>query len=347
MPNKSIVLVTGASGFIASHCILALLKKGYAVRGTVRSQSQIEKCQALIKEHYSGNAYIEYAIATLDADVGWDAAVKGCEYVLHLASPLPLTQPKEPNDLILPARDGALRVLTAASRAGVRRVVMTSSQGAVCGSPLITEGYVYDEKDWTDLNNKTVTPYNQSKTIAERAAWDFVRQENSIELATICPGLVCGPVLEPRVNTSLEVVKRFMNGSFPLVPPVGYEVVDVRDVADLHLLAMEQPNGAGGRFMATAGFMWFYEMAATLRRDLGDSANLVSTRRAPGWLVRLLALFDPAVATIVPELNQLRRVSHETSTRELGWYPRSPEQAVIATAKSLMAYGVLDDSPQK
>lgn len=347
MQNKSIVLVTGASGFIAGHCILALLKKGYAVRGTVRSRSQIEKCQALIKEHYPGNADIEYAIATLDSDEGWDAAVRECQYVLHLASPLPLEQPKEPNDLIIPARDGALRVLAAASRAGVKRVVMTSSQFAVYGSPLISEGYVYDEKDWTDLKNPTLTPYNQSKTTAERAAWDFIGRENSIELATICPGLVCGPALEPRVNTSLEVVKRMMNGDFPLIPPVGYEIVDVRDVADLHLLAMEKPNGAGGRFMASAGFMWFHEIAATLRRDLGDSASRVSTRRAPAWLVRFLALFDPAIATIVPDLNQLKRVSHETSTKELGWIPRSPERAVIATAKSLLAYGLLDARPSK
>ncbi|MDJ0713176.1 MAG: aldehyde reductase [Prochloraceae cyanobacterium] len=255
MQNKSIVLVTGASGFIGGHCVLALLKKGYAVRATVRSESQIEKCKALINTHYPDRADVEYAIATLDSDRGWDAAVKGCEYILHLASPLPVQQPKNPNELIIPARDGALRVLAAAIRAGVKRVVMTSSQAAVCGSPSMEKDYIYDEKDWTDLNNKTVTAYNQSKTIAERAAWDFVNKENSLELATVCPGLVCGPVLEARVNASLEFVKRFMDGSLPLIPPLGYEVVDVRDVADLHLLAMEKPKGAGGRFMASAGFM--------------------------------------------------------------------------------------------
>lgn len=344
MPKKSLVLVTGASGFIGGHCVLALLKKGYAVRSVVRSESSIEKCKALINAHYSDNADVEYAIATLDADKGWDDAVKGCEYILHLASPLPLEQPKDPNELIVPARDGALRVLKAASRAGVKRVVMTSSQAAVCGSPLLKEGYIYDEQDWTDLTKKTVTPYNQSKTIAERAAWEFVNQEKSIELATICPGLVCGPALEPKVNTSLELVKRLMAGNLPMIPPIGYETVDVRDVADLHLLAMEKPNGAGGRFMANAGFMWLHEMATTLRSSLVEEANKVPTRLAPAWLIRILALFDPAVGTIVPELNQLRRVSNETSKKELGWIPRPPEEAVIATAKSLMAYGILEDS---
>ncbi len=169
----------------------------------------------------------------------------------------------------------------------------------------------------------------------------------SVELATVCPGLVCGPVLEPKVNTSLELVKRLMDGNLPMIPPIGYETVDVRDVADLHLLAIEKPNGASGRFMATAGFMWLHEMAATLRSSLGKEANKVPTRRAPAWLISLLALFDPAVGTIVPELNQCRRVSHETSKRELGWIPRSPHQAVIATAKSLLAYGILEDSPAK
>ncbi|MDJ0532931.1 MAG: aldehyde reductase [Xenococcaceae cyanobacterium MO_207.B15] len=347
MQEKSIVLVTGASGFIGGHCVLALLNKGYAVRAVVRSKSRIEKCKAVINAHYPDNADVEYALATLDSDDGWDAAVNGCEYVLHLASPLPIEQPKDPNELIIPARDGALRVLTAASRAGVKRVVMTSSQAAVCGSPLLEKDYIYDEKDWTDLNNKTVTPYNQSKTIAERSAWDFVNKENSIELVTVCPGLVFGPVLEARVNTSLEFVRRLMDGSLPLIPPVGYEVVDVRDVTDLHLLAMEKPNGAGGRFMASAGFMWLHEMAATLRSGLGEEANKVPTLRAPAWFIRLLALFDPAVGTIVPELNQCRRVSHETSTRELGWIPRSPDEAVIATAKSLLAYGIFDDRGAK
>ncbi|MEL6787450.1 MAG: aldehyde reductase [Cyanobacteria bacterium J06607_15] len=344
MPSKSTVLVTGASGFIGGHCLLALLNKGYAVRASVRSRSQIDKTQALLNSHYPEGADITYAIADLNADAGWDEAVQGCEYVLHLASPLPVQQPKDPNELIIPARDGALRVLAAASRADVKRVVMTSSQAAVCGSPLREQNYIYDEQDWTDLNHPTLTPYNQSKTIAERAAWDFVEQNNSLELATVCPGLVCGPVLEPRVNTSLEFVKRFLDGSLPLIPPLGYEVVDVRDVAALHLLAMENPDAAGGRFMASAGFMWLQEMAETLRQDLGDRASKVPTLPAPAWLIRLLALFDPTVGTITPELNQCRRVSHAGTSKQLGWMPRSPAEAVIATAKSFFAYEILHDT---
>ncbi|KST69486.1 SDR family oxidoreductase [Mastigocoleus testarum] len=342
MQKKTIVLVTGASGFIGAHCVLALLKKGYAVRAVVRSESRIEKCKALINEHCSGDADVEYAIATLDADRGWDTAVEGCKYVIHVASPLPLNQPSDPNKLIIPARDGTLRVLKAASRAGVKRIVITSSEAAVCGSPLREKDYIYDEKDWTDLSNKTVTAYNQSKTIAERAAWNFVNENNSIELATVCPGVVLGPMLEPKVNTSLELIKRLMNGSMLLIPPIGYEIVDVRDVADLHLLAMEKPNGAGGRFIASAGFMWLEEVAETLRSSLGKDANKVPTRHAPTWLVRFLALFDPTIRIILPDLNQLRRTSYETSRRELGWIPRPPDEAAIATAKSLLAYGILD-----
>ncbi|MEO1376768.1 MAG: aldehyde reductase [Cyanobacteria bacterium J06635_10] len=341
MQNKSTVLVTGASGFIGSNCVLALLKKGYSVRATVRSQLRIEQLQALIKAHYSDNPDIEYVTATLDSDEGWDAAVKGCESVLHLASPLPVKQPKDPNELIIPARDGALRVLAAATPEGVKRVVMTSSTAAVNGSRSTNKDYIYDEKDWTDLNDKTLTPYKQSKTIAEKAAWEFVNKDKSIELTTICPSLVCGPALEAKVNSSLEVVKRLMDGSFPIIPPIGFGVVDVRDVADLHVLAMEKPEAAGNRFIGSSDFMWMHEIAATLRNHFGEEALKVPTLKAPAWFLRLLALRDPAINTIVPDLNQRRRVSNETSKRLLGWTPRTTEEAVISTAKSLLAYGLL------
>lgn len=342
MQNKSTVLVTGASGFIGSHSVLALLEKGYTVRAAVRSQLRIEQLQALIKAHSPNQPDIEYVIATLDSDEGWDNAVKGCESVLHLASPLPIKQPKDPNELIKPARDGALRVIAAANRGGVKRVVMTSSTAAVNGSRSTNQDYIYDEKDWTDLNDKTLTPYKQSKTIAEKAAWDFVNQDKSIELTTICPSLVCGPALEAKVNSSLEVVKRMMDGSFPLIPPIGFGVVDVRDIADLHVLAMESPQAAGARFIGTSNFMWMHEIAATLCNYFGDEAKKVPTRKAPGWFVRLLALGDSAINTIVPDLNQCRRVSNETSKRLLGWEPRTTDEAVISTAKSLLAYGLLD-----
>ena len=342
MQKKSTVLVTGASGFIGSRCVLALLKKGYSVRATVRSESRIEQLQALIKAHYPDNADMEYVTATLDSDTGWDNAVTGCESVLHLASPLPVKQPKNPNELIQPARDGALRVIAAATRGRVKRVVMTSSTAAVNGSRSTNKDYIYSEKDWTDLNDKTLTPYNQSKTIAEKAAWEFVNKEKSIELTTICPSLVCGPALEAKVNSSLEVVTRLMDGSFPLIPPIGFGFVDVRDVADLHILAMESPQAAGNRFIAASGFMWLHEIAATLRNNFGEEAKKVATRKAPAWFVRLLAILDPAINTIVPDLNQYRRVSNEKSKKELGLKPRTPEEAVISTAKSLLAYELID-----
>ncbi|MCG8348851.1 MAG: aldehyde reductase [Chloroflexales bacterium] len=334
------VLVTGASGFIGAHCILELLRAGYQVRASVRSQTRKAALFALLCKHMP-NTSIECVTASLDHNAGWDKAVAGCTYVLHLVSPLPTVQPKEADELIRLARDGALRVLKAALQAGVKRLVMTSSQAAVCGSRVTCPEHVYNEDDRTDLDDPSVSSYNRSKTIAERAARDFVAENGGIEFVTVNPGLVCGPVLESKSNTSLEFVKRLLDGSLFMIPPVGYEVVDVRDVAVLHRLAMEHPDAAGGRFMASSEFLWLHDMAAILRDNLGNRAKHVTSRRAPIWLMRGLALFDPATRSILPDLNQYRPVDHSTATRLLGWEPRPAKQTVIATAESLLNYRVV------
>ncbi len=337
---KDTVLVTGASGFIGAHCVLDLLQAGYQVRASVRTSKRIDELRALLHDH-APEFDIEYAIASLDSDEGWAAAAAGCRYVLHIASPLPVNQPKDPDDLVRPARDGALRVLRAAKAAGVKRLVMTSSTAAVCGSPNQQPDYIYTEKDWTDIKDPTVSAYNLSKTVAEKAARDFIEQEGGIEFATVNPGLVCGPVLQARVNTSQEFVKRLMEGTLPLIPPLGFETVDVRDVASLHRLALEHPQADGGRFLATSGFLWLREMAAVLRNNLGERAQRVPKRQAPAWLIRMIALFDPAVKSIVSDLNQVRQVDHSTSTHVLGWRPRPVQEAVIASAESMLAFDLI------
>lgn len=340
MKNNDKVLITGASGFIGAHCTLELLNAGYDVRASVRTTQRVKQLSALLEQH-KPDAQLEIVVATLEDHHGWAEAVARCRYVLHIASPLPVEQPRDPQDLIRPARDGVLRVLKAARAAGVQRVVMTSSQAAVAGSSVEQQGYVYSEKDWTDLADPTLSPYNQSKTLAERAAWEYVEEVGDIELVSVNPGLVCGSILEPKVNTSLEFIKRMMDGSLPLIPPLGYEIVDVRDVAVLHRLAMTHLNAAGWRFMASAEFMWLHQMAEILREHLGEDARRVPGRRAPAWLMRLLALFDPSIRSILPDLNQYRPVDHSTSTRVLGWHPRPAQDAILATAHSLLAYDLV------
>ncbi len=276
------------------------------------------------------------------SDAGWPAAVAGCKYVLHIASPFPSTVPKDENELIIPAREGALRVLRASRDAGVERVVLTSSFAAVgYGHPEQEAGFT--EKDWTDPTQPDVMPYTKSKTLAERAAWDFIDREGSgLELAVVNPVGVFGPVLGPDYATSILLVQRMMDGALPGLPRMCFGVVDVRDVADLHLRAMTNPAAKGERFLAVAGdFMWIVEIAKVLKARLGDAAKRVPTRQLPNWLVRLAALKDPAVKQIIPELGKWKNSTSEKAQRMLGWSPRSREDSVVATAESMIRLGLL------
>jgi nucleoside-diphosphate-sugar epimerase len=276
------------------------------------------------------------------SDAGWPAAVAGCEYVLHIASPFPSTVPKDENELIVPAREGALRVLRAARDAGVKRLVQTSSFAAV-GYGHAEQERVFTEKDWTDPDGADVMPYTKSKTLAERAAWDFISREGAgLELAVVNPVGVFGPVLGPDYATSILLVQRMMDGALPGLPRMCFGVVDVRDVADLHLRAMTNPAAKGERFLAVAGdFMWIVEIAKTLKERLGDAAKRVPTRQLPNWLVKLAALKDPAVKQIIPELGKWKNATSEKAQRVLGWSPRSREDSVVATAESMIRLGLL------
>jgi nucleoside-diphosphate-sugar epimerase len=339
----STVLVTGGSGFIASHTILQLLGAGYQVRTTVRSLSREGEVRATLQRGGSEPAErLTFIAADLMSDAGWPAAVSGCEYVLHLASPFPASVPKDENELIVPAREGALRVLRASRDAGVKRVVLTSSFAAIgYGHP--EQEAAFTEKDWTNPDGADVMPYTKSKTLAESAAWDFIARDGAgLELAVVNPVAVFGSVLGPDYATSILLVQRMMDGTMPGVPRMCFGMVDVRDVADLHLKAMTDPAAKGERFLAVAGdFMWMVEIAKVLTARLGEAAKRVPTRQLPNWLVRLAALREPAVKQIIPELGKWKNATSEKAQRVLGWSPRSREDSVVATAESLVKLGLL------
>ena len=345
--QMSMVLVTGGSGFIGSHCILQLLAAGHEVRTTVRNLAREAEVRALLKQGGTdAGDRLRFFAADLKSDEGWREAVPGCEYVLHVASPFPSTVPKDENELIVPAREGALRVLRASRDAGVRRVVLTSSFAAV-GYGHAPQDAPFSEAHWTDPKGSDVAPYTKSKTLAERAAWDFIEREGGrLELAVVNPVGVFGPVLGADYATSILFVQRLMDGALPGLPRMSFGVVDVRDVADLHLRAMTNPAAKGERFLAVAGdFLWIVEIAKILKARMGEAARRVPTRQLPNWIVRLAALRDPAVKQIVPELGKWKNATNEKARRVLGWSPRTREDAIVATAESLLRLGLLKEKP--
>jgi nucleoside-diphosphate-sugar epimerase len=345
----STILVTGGSGFIGSHCILQLLAADHQVRTTIRSLKREGEVRAMLK---NGGAEtgdrLSFFAANLEEDAGWSEAVAGCEYVLHVASPFPPNVPKDENELIVPAREGALRVLRASRAAGVKRVVLTSSFAAI-GYGQKPQKTAFNEANWTDPNGEGVTPYVKSKTLAERAAWDFMaNQGGDLELSVVNPVGVFGPVLGPDYATSILLVQRMMDGAMPGCPQLYFGAVDVGDVVDLHLRAMTDPTAKGERFLAVAGdFMPMLDVAKVLKDRMGAWARRVPTRQLPNWVVRIAAMCDPAVKQILPELGKRKNATNEKARRMLGWAPRSNEESIVATAESLVRLGLLKDSQKK
>jgi nucleoside-diphosphate-sugar epimerase len=342
-------LVTGGSGFIGSHCILQLLATGHRVRTTVRSPRREGDVRAMLKQGGADPGdRLSFAVADLEKDAGWAEAVAGCEYVLHVASPFPANIPQHEDEVIVPAREGALRVLRASRDAGVKRVVLTSSFAAIGYGHELQET-PFDETSWTNLDGDDVRPYVKSKTLAERAAWEFIAREGGgLELSVVNPVGVFGPVLGPDYSTSILMVQRLMDGAIPGCPRIHFGVVDVRDVADLHVRAMTHPAARGERFLAVAGdFMSMLEMARVLKRRMGASARRVPTLQLPNWLVRVVAMRDPAAKQILPELGRRKNATNEKARRLLEWSPRSSEDAIAATAESLVRLGLLKDGPPK
>jgi nucleoside-diphosphate-sugar epimerase len=340
------VLVTGGSGFIANHCMLQLLAAGYRVRATVRSLAREPEVRAVLAAAGADPGdRLSFVAADLTSDAGWPEAVAGCGFVLHVASPFPLAVPRHEDELIVPAREGALRVLRAARDAGVKRVVLTSSFAAIgYGHGPVSRPFT--EQDWTEPEGGGVTAYARSKTLAERAAWDFIAREGgALELAVVNPVGVFGPVLGADFSTSIEIVKRMMDGALPALPRITFGVVDVRDVADLHLRAMTDPAARGERFLAVAGdFMSMRQIALVLKARMGARARRVPTRELPDWLLRVVSIVDSSVTQIVPELGKFKSATNAKARRVLGWSPRSNEEALVATAESLVKLGLLKDS---
>jgi dihydroflavonol-4-reductase len=335
------VLVTGGSGFIGSWCVVELLKRGYTVRTTIRSLAKEAATRKMIASEVDPGERLSFVAANLTNDEGWDDAVAGCDYVLHVASPLGTDDPRDPNDLIIPAREGTLRVLKAATRAGVERVVFTSS-AATCRPPHDSPDSVSDETVWTDPAEPHLGAYPLSKTLAERAAWDFMAKQQSTRttLSTVLPTAVLGPLLTAKNLGSVQLLQRLMNGSMPGYPRLGFGIADVRDVADLHIRAMTAPEAAGQRFLAISEWLWMKQMAEIVRSELGARAR-VPTRQMPDFILRLIAIFDRPIRFITPMLGRKHANTSAKAQRVLGWKPRPAAETIVACAESLLAKGAV------
>ena len=329
------VLLTGISGFIAKHVALKLLNAGYSVRGTVRRLDRADEVRAALAPYLTEHAgALSFVQADLESDAGWADAMVGVSALVHTASPFPITQPKDPATLIRPAVEGTERVLKAAAAAGVTRVVLTSSTVAVLNDA--KPDTLQDEADWCDVHLPSTTPYAKSKTLAERAAWEIAKARG-LKLTTINPGLVLGPPLDEHYGTSLGLVERFLKGKDPMMPPLGFPIVDVRDVAEMHLRALQRPATEGRRYLASSGSMAFVDMGRTLKAAY--PTRRIPTREAPKAIVRFLSLFDASIKTILPKLGHLERVSNARAVKEMGMEFIAPKAALLASADWLVKHG--------
>ena len=329
------VLLTGVSGFIAKHIVLKLLNAGYDVRGTVRRLDRADEVRATLAPHLQASAgKLSFIQADLESDAGWAGAMAGVSAVVHTASPFPITQPKDPQDLIRPAVEGTRRVMEAAAAAGVKRIVLTSSEAAVVD---LTKGdRLNDEADWCDPSKATASPYAQSKTLAERKAWE-IAMARGLDLTTINPSLVLGPPLDEHYGSSLGLVERFLKGKDLMMPPVDFGIVDVRDVAEMHLRALQRPETAGRRYIASAGSMAFVDMTRAMKAAW--PTRRIPTREAPKALIRLLSLFDPSIRAILPRLGKADKLSNARAVKEMGMEFTSPKAALMASAAWLVKHG--------
>ncbi|HEX3915842.1 MAG TPA: aldehyde reductase [Caulobacteraceae bacterium] len=339
MAEAGTVLVTGGSGYIGGWCVIGLLQQGYTVRTTVRGLSREAEVRAWLAKAVDAQDRLSFHAVDLMADAGWDAATEGCDYVLHVASPISAAEPKDENELIVPAREGAKRAVNAAIKGGVKRVVLTSSVAATSGP---TGLGVDDESAWTDATLATTSAYSKSKTLAERDAWALIAEKGgATSLATVNPALVIGPVLGKDFSGSIQVVERLLGGRVPGIPRLGWNLVDVRDVADLHIRAMTAPEAAGQRFIAAGHWAWMADVATVLKARLGEGARKVPTRKAPDFLLHLMGLFDKDIAGVASGLGRKHDFSSAKAQSVLGWRPRPMEESIVDCGKSLIAEGVV------
>ncbi|MCP5086496.1 MAG: aldehyde reductase [Rhodobacteraceae bacterium] len=338
MSRKKPVLVTGGSGFIAKHIIRQLLDEGFEVRASVRSSTrETEVRQAMaahVKETVDLGAQLSFVHLDLSIDDGWSDALAGVSALMHTASPFPMIQPDDEDEIIKPAVEGTMRALVAAEAAGVSRVILTSSIVAIVNKRLAAGRNRYNESDWSELNSPYATPYVKSKTMAEKAAWSFAKDHPDIKLTTINPALVLGPALDDKISTSVQIVQRLMNGKDPMVPNIGFPVVDVRDVATMHVRALQRPESAGARFISAERFIWMQDIARILKSEYPD--RRIPTRLAPDFLVKLLSLFDKAIKSAVPILGVEQHLDNAAACEVLGMEFIEARQAVKSAAAGLI-----------
>ncbi|AGK58176.1 NAD-dependent epimerase/dehydratase [Hyphomicrobium denitrificans 1NES1] len=336
MSTEPPVVVTGASGFIAKHVAGEFLKRGYSVRGTIRRLDKADAVRRAVTRLGCDPSALSFVAADLDSDVGWDDAVAGANIVVHMASPFPIAQPDDPDDVILPAREGTLRVLKAATRAHAKRLVLTSSSVAIFYGSGLPIGHIYSEDDFSDETRNDLTPYIKSKTIAEKAAWQFVKKTpGAPELAVINPAFVQGPALDDDLSTSHDLYRLMARGLYPAAPRIRFPVVDVRDVAAAHVEAALRPEAAGKRYLIGEGQLRLYELGRILARELPDLRSKVPKFELPDVAVRMLAVFDRRLRTILPELGAQKDYTNTRVRAGLGLNLRGSDEAVTAAVRSL------------
>lgn len=334
------VLVTGGTGFVAIHSILQLLNRGYQVRTTVRSLNSRDKIFEMLKNGgITDFSQLEFIETDLTSDKNWNEAMIGCQYVLHIASPIFLRLPKNEDEMIRPAVDGTLRVLKAARDCGVKRVVMTSNFGAV-GYSHKDKNSLITEESWTDPNEKGLSTYNKSKVLAEKAAWDFIEKEGgALELSVINPMGIFGPSLNEDLSSGFELLKKLLDGSMKAIPDIRLGIVDVRDVAELHILAMEKPQAKGERFLAlSGGTMSLMEIVKLLKEKMPYVTTKAPTKSLPTFIIRLSSIFNDQAKAILPLVGINRNASNKKAKTILGWVPRTNEEAVTASVISLIKW---------
>ncbi len=344
MSHPETVLVTGGTGFVAMQIILQLLQKNYKVKTTLRSLKNKDKIiETLQANGITALENLSFVEAALTNDKNWAEAMQGCKYVLSVASPVFFDTPKNEKEAIRPALEGIQRVLKFAKQAGVKRVVMTSNFGAV-GFSQTDKSRETTEEDWTNINLKGLSVYEKSKTLAEKAAWDFIKKEGGdLEFVTINPVAIFGPSIDAHISGSFHLLTNLLNGSMKVVPNIPLNVVDVRDVADLHIRAMTIPKAKGQRFIATAdGQITLPEIAALLKSKMPEVAKKVSTRKLPDFVVKIAALFNARAKQGVMFLNMNRNVSNAKAKEILGWKPiATQQQTVLAAVESMVKYGLI------
>jgi nucleoside-diphosphate-sugar epimerase len=344
MENSETVLVTGGTGFVASHCILQLLQKGYNVKTTLRSMKRKDEVIAMMKEGgFTPGDKLQFVETDLLKDTNWDEAVKDCGYVLHVASPIFSKMPKDDNEVIRPAVEGTLRVLKASRNAGVKRVVVTSNFGAI-GYSHKDPNTVITEEEWTDPNEKGLSSYSRSKVLAERAAWDFINKEGgSLELSVINPVFILGPSLGPDSPSGFDLLNMLLGGSMKAVPNIPFNIIDVRDVADLHIRVMINPDAKGQRFLAMAGGkITMPEIAALIKNNMPEVSQKITTKKAPNWIIHLMALFNKQAKEVSHLLKVNRKLSNAKARDVLGWKPTATnEDAILASVQSMVKFGTI------